>query len=68
MKINLKPVVEMTNEEKETLRAFVANFEVACNNIDDCDDCPLNSVHEHYYLSDGCPAFIHDVFNNLGIN
>ena len=68
MKVNLSPTVVMTNEEKETLRAFVADFEVACNDIADCDNCPLHSIHEDYCLNNGCPAFIYDVFYNLGIN
>ena len=68
MKINLKPMVEMTNEEKETLRAFVTGLEEACNDIDDCSNCPLNNTHDGYNLNDGCPAFIHSVLYTLGID
>lgn len=67
MKINLNPMVEMTNEEKETLRAFVANFEVACNDIADCDNCPLHSYRDDYNLNDSCPSFINSVLYTLGI-
>lgn len=68
MKIILKPMVEMTNEEKETLQAFSADFEVSCNDVADCDSCPLCSIHDAYNLNNGCPSFIQSVFSALGIN
>lgn len=67
MKINLRPMVEMTKEEKETLRAFVASFEAACNDITDCDNCPFHNVHEAYNLNDSCPFFINSALYILGI-
>ena len=68
MKINLRPIAEMTKEEKETLRAFVNGFEMACNDVADCNDCPLCSIRDNYNLNDGCPSFIHDVLSALDIN
>ncbi len=68
MKISLSPIVEMTNEERDTLRAFVANLTEACDKIDDCENCPLNRFREDYCLNDGCPPFIYDLFHVIGIN
>lgn len=68
MKINLKPTVEMTNEEKETLRAFVADFETACDDIGSCEVCPLQFIREDCNLSDSCSSFISRVLDKLNIN
>lgn len=68
MKINLKPMVEMTNEEKETLCAFTNGFDQACESISSCEDCPLHTLHDDNNLSDTCPVFISRLFYTLGIN
>lgn len=68
MKISLNPIVEITNEEKDTLRAFVANLTEACDKVDNCDICPLNRFREDCGLNDGCPPFIYDLLQALGIN
>lgn len=68
MKISLKPMVEMTNEEKETLRAFATDFNVACDDLSSCEDCPLHTLRDDNNLSDTCPTFISRLFDNLGIN
>ena len=38
MNINLNPMSEMTKEEKETLGTFAAIFDMACDNVADCDN------------------------------
>ena len=68
MKINLKPMVEMTNEEKETLRAFATGFDMACDDISNCKDCPLYVTRDDFGLGDTCSSFISLVFDKLGIN
>ena len=67
MKINFKPTVEMTNEEKETLRAFGIAFELACNDFS-CEACPLHILHDNYNLSKKCPSFIQSVFSAFDID
>lgn len=67
MKINLKPMVEMTNEEKETLRAFAIGFNLACGDLCSCEDCPLHTLRDDNNLSDTCPSFISRMLDNLGI-
>lgn len=68
MKINLNPMAEMTNEEKETLRAFARAFDMACGNISSCEDCPLHVIHDDFQLDDTCPFFISRILDNLGIS
>lgn len=67
MKINLNPMSEMTKEEKETLRAFAAIFDKACDNVADCDNCPLRRIRDGYDIDDNCPSFIFSVFKALNI-
>lgn len=56
MKINLNPMSEMTKEEKETLRAFAAIFDKACDNVADCDNCPLRRIAMVMTLMTTAPA------------
>lgn len=68
MKINLKPMVEMTDEEKKTLLAFATDFKVACEDISSCEDCPLHTLRDDNNLSDTCTTFISRLFYALDIN
>lgn len=67
MKINLKPTMEMTEEEKKVLQAFATNFDLVCNDVGDCACCPLHTLSDDYNLSDTCPSFIFSVFKALNI-
>lgn len=69
MKINLKPVAEMTNEEKETLQTFSYNFRKACNEMSDCGTCVLDSIRKSSHLcGECCCNFVSEIFDALGIN
>lgn len=67
MNINLNPMSEMTKEEKKTLGTFAAIFDMACDNVADCDNCPLRRVRDGYNMNDTCPSFIFSVFKALNI-
>ena len=67
MKINLMPTMEMTEEEKKALQAFTAGFDLACDDVGNCDSCPLHNVRADYDLNDACSSFIKSMFYNLGI-
>lgn len=67
MKINLNPIAEMTEEEKKVLQAFATGFDAACDDIDDCDNCPLHKLRDDYDLNDACPSFIRSVLSTLNI-
>ena len=67
MRISLKPMVEMSEEEKETLRAFDTELTKACDSINDCHNCQLENICMGSRFDDCCSDFINKIFNALGI-
>ena len=68
MKINLSPVTDLTEAEKKALNDFTSAMVRACNEVSDCERCPLYTLRDNYNLNDSCPDFIYDVLTTLGIS
>ena len=44
MKITMKPIIELDEKEKSALAEAQRVFDEICDNMENCDECPMKSV------------------------